>query len=124
MTVIMIVEAPMNQGVEILLARMDSHPEEFEPYGIWSWATDDIVSEIKERAGKPGLRSVTRVSFMADEELQALADKYASLQADMFTRKVMTQLLDPETINISAQYGSGLGGVLGSTQRANAKLTK
>ncbi len=75
----------MNQGVEILLARMDSHPQEFDggsslgPYGRWT-------------------RTIERVlaigSNFTKEERDALTEKLRGIARESFTQEVMKKLLD------------------------------
>jgi hypothetical protein len=75
----------MNQGVEILLARMDSHPQEFchetmlGRYGRWTPTIDKVLA--------------IGGSF-ADEERKALSTKLYELERERFTRDVMKKLLD------------------------------
>lgn len=84
----------MNEGVEILLARMDSHPDEFDEHGPWAWVFNAIDMEINARTMSTPA-SHTRVSFMTDEELDVLWSKFQQLQASVFTNKIMSQLLNP-----------------------------
>lgn len=87
----------MNQGVEILLARMDSNPDEFvgaswPASSKWDWLIDDLrrrvlpTREDKERDYVP-------LRFLEDVEVQALWKKLELLRADQFTKKVMETLL-------------------------------
>ena len=91
----------MNQGGEILLARMDSNPDEFVGMdwpmkSKWDWLLDDLrrrvlpTREDKEREYLP-------LRFLSKEEVQALWDKLESLRADQFTKAVMRTLLDEES---------------------------
>jgi len=88
----------MNQGVEILLARMDSNPDEFVSYGEyvvgkWDW----IMRDVQKRAlgNRVDLEDgVVRIPFLSDEEVKALWNKVESLRADQFTKKVMRTLLE------------------------------
>lgn len=90
----------MNEGVEILLARMDSHPDEFDEYGPWAWVFNSVVAEVESRRGvSPVMNVYNRVSFLSDEELHALLNKYKALQARAFTNKVMSQLLNPPQLD-------------------------
>lgn len=90
----------MNQGVEILLARMDSNPDEFVSWdgyvvGKWDW----IMRDVQKRAlgNRVDLEDgVVRVPFLSDEEVKALWNKVESLRADQFTKKVMRTLLEEE----------------------------
>lgn len=89
----------MNQGVEILLARMDSNPDEF--VGVdwpksnkWAWVVEDLrrrmapTKEDKE-FGLP-------LRFLSDEEVRMLWEKLESLRADQFTKAVMRTLLEED----------------------------
>lgn len=76
----------MNQGIEILLARMDSHPDEFynlhmqgnNPPGTrWDWLLAEAL------AGK----------FTTEEERTALQDKLSSIQGESFTMAVLKELM-------------------------------
>lgn len=85
----------MNQGVQMLLARMDSHPEEFSfQFGLgdevssrWAAVMDDLERRVSGQFTSPPL------PFLSDEEIKALHDKYIALQGDAFTHYVMNELL-------------------------------
>jgi hypothetical protein len=87
--------AIQNKGVEILLSRMESHPEEFTEGTRWEW----IISKVLDRVqGVSDLNTLQRGStlplpFLTDEEVKALYDKYMSLQGDVFSKRVMAELL-------------------------------
>ena len=92
----------MNQGVEILLARMDSNPDEFvgtswPSKNKWAWVVDDLrrrmtpTKEDKE-FGLP-------LRFLSDDEVRTLWEKLESLRADQFTKAVMQTLLEDEAAN-------------------------
>lgn len=78
----------MNEGVRILLDRMDTHPEEFH-YGIHTkWA--QIISEVMKAAkGEPSL-----VHFLHPEEVEAIRDKLRALERNEFTSHVLRVLAD------------------------------
>ena len=65
----------MNKGVEILLARMDTNPEEFENNGRWV----DLFNQYKK--------------FMSIEEQDAILEKLKALKMEQFEQKVVKQLL-------------------------------
>lgn len=77
----------MNKGVEILLARMDSHPEEFSTsdripysrYGQWDSCIEAVLN--------------TQNPF-TDEEREAVQTKLNELTLEQFTQRVMKKLLD------------------------------
>ena len=77
----------LNQGVQILLARMDSNPEEFTTVrGKWDWVMEGVNRRV---AGKD--KDV--LAYLTNEEAQALYDKMQVLARDGFTRNVMATLL-------------------------------
>lgn len=83
----------MNQGVEILLSRMDSNPDEFTTVrGKWDWIMDGVNRRV---AGKD--KDV--LAYLTDEEAQALYDKMQLLSRDGFTRSVMETLLEESEVN-------------------------
>lgn len=85
----------MNTGVEILLKRMDSHPEEFhwdEGTSRWGWLLRMLAEEGIARPEPWGYD----LSFLPPEEFQALRDKLCSIQGEAFTRTVMRELLVDE----------------------------
>ena len=81
----------MNQGIELLLARMDSHPQEFSSdimlgrYGRWSKVIDQVLAVGGSFTG---------------EEREALTTKLREMEREQFTQRVMKQLLNgPEVLN-------------------------
>ena len=78
----------MNQGVEILLARMDSNPDEFTTArGKWDWVMDGVNRRVADK-------DKDVLAYLTDEEAQALYDKMQVLARDGFTRNVMETLLE------------------------------
>ena len=80
----------MNKGVEILLARMESNPDEFTLSDRWNWVMNDVWTRMYETSlplDKP-------LYYLTDEEVKALYDGLIKLRAENFTRKVMAQVLD------------------------------
>lgn len=85
----------MNQGVEILLARMDSNPDEFMAGRKWNWVVTDLQSRVHptpemKKEGYLPLR------FLSDDEVRTLWEKLESLRADQFTKAVMRTLLEED----------------------------
>jgi hypothetical protein len=67
----------MNKGVEILLARMESHPEEFlRDKDRW----EHLFNHYKK--------------YMAEEDKEAFWDKLCEVRTQEFTEKVMKTLFD------------------------------
>ena len=96
-----------NQGVQILLNRMDSHPDEFTGHqygrgmGRWDWVIDGVVARVEtkhEPIYEAGLHPSVRVPFpfLTNEEVDALYDKYMSIRGDAFTHRIMRELLEEE----------------------------
>ena len=78
----------MNDGVKILLARMDSHPEEF---------ADMFDSPVRRTSSRwQGIMKILEAEggFLSEEDKTALLDKYHSIQGDNFTQYVMRELLE------------------------------
>lgn len=78
----------MNEGIRILLERMETHPQEFN-YGVhekWS----DMVGEIMQRAKGKG----DPVPFLNDDEVKAIYDKLRDLERQEFTARVLRKLAD------------------------------
>lgn len=93
-----------NKGVEILLSRMESNPEEFElgHYGKnkrWDWILKAVLSRI-ERKHKSTVDHPLDLPYLSDAEVNALYNKYMSIQGDSFTKRVMGELLNetPRTL--------------------------
>ena len=93
----------MNQGVEILLARMDSNPDEFvgmdwPRQSKWSWVMDDLRKRVAPDADAREAKKEGYIPlrFLTDIEVQALWEKLESLRADQFTKAVMRTLLEED----------------------------
>lgn len=77
----------MNQGIEIILARMESHPQEFDgggsfgPYGEWTYIIEQVLNI-------GGSASFTK------EERDALSIKLREMARERFTNQVLKKLLD------------------------------
>jgi hypothetical protein len=73
----------MNKGIEILLERMDSNPEEFvinPSVGVNKW--DRLLHNY--------------VSILDKEDIEAYQTKLKQVAKDQFTKEVMKELLDPK----------------------------
>jgi hypothetical protein len=82
----------MNQGVQILLERMDTNPEEFEDYaGKWG----DIIGAILARKNSSDDHSKDApLPFLSDAEVNALYDKLEDVRRENFTADVLRRLAD------------------------------
>jgi len=100
----------MNKGVQILLQRMESHPQEFVPdlhsnyphkWRMLLTKVDNRINHIKtkgvDRKLEPGIYTPD-LSFLQDDEIQALHAKVQSIRGDLFTKEVMNTLLVAEDI--------------------------
>lgn len=77
-------------GVKIILARIESHPEEFrEQFGKWA----DIMDAIHNRVAGHG----DRMYALTDEEARAIHDKLRTyIWGPDFDDLVMSKVLDPD----------------------------
>lgn len=82
----------MNQGVQILLDRMDTNPEEFEDYsGKWG----DIIGAVHARKSIPdGHSKDAPLPFLTDPEVNALYEKLEDVRRENFTADVLRRLAD------------------------------
>jgi hypothetical protein len=111
----------MNQGIEILLARMDSNPEEFVPDVIGNYPNKwrKILVQIEQRIKAKGIKVkegeylAIELPFLELEEIEAVWKKLQSLQADLFTKRVMNTLLQDADGELSSfsrnDYAKGSG---------------
>jgi hypothetical protein len=83
----------MNQGVQILLERMDTNPEEFEEGNLSKWA--DIMNAVTARKNAPEAHSKNApLPFLTDPEVNALYDKLEDVRRENFTSDVLRRLAD------------------------------
>jgi hypothetical protein len=82
----------MNQGVQILLDRMDTNPEEFDDYaGKWG----DIIGAVHARKSIPEEHSKDApLPFLTDPEVNALYEKLEDVRRENFTSDVLRRLAD------------------------------
>jgi hypothetical protein len=78
----------MNEGVRILLERMETHPQEFNNGILHKWS--DVVGDVMQRARG----EANPVPFLDDAEVQAIYDKLRDLERHEFTAKVLRKLAD------------------------------
>jgi len=83
----------MNQGVQILLERMDTNPEEFEEGSSSKWA--DIMNAVTARKNVPEAHAKNApLPFLTDPEVNALYDKLEDVRRENFTADVLRRLAD------------------------------
>lgn len=97
----------MNKGVEMIIARMESNPEEFvaeNDYSIPPNKWSSVILSVKERmyaingdAAATDPHYKYQLAYLADEEILAIWAKYQTLLADVFTKRVMQTLLSDPT---------------------------
>lgn len=73
--------AEMLEGVQIILERMKTNPEEFDQHGRWGW----LVGLIYDGADKYPL---------TDEEISAIKDRLLVINRDRFNQRVLRTLVD------------------------------
>lgn len=93
----------MNKGVQILLERMRSNPDEFVPnvQGGYpdKWRNIILSVEMRTNGGKDYR---DQLPFLSDDEIKALWDGMQQLQGELFTKRVMNILLqDAEELSCS-----------------------
>lgn len=119
----------MNEGVQILLDRMDTNPEEFDDYaGKWG----DIIGAVHARKNlPPNVKLVDNhpLPFLSDPEINALYDKLEDVRRENFTSDVLRRLADtPKEIAQQelwdTSYSSSNHPVLGTPLAIREKLTE
>jgi hypothetical protein len=94
----------MNKGVEIILNRMNSHPEEFlysphtsqrvlrfDQRDRWNWIVEPLLRRVYEK--HPSDQLLRYLPWLNDTEIEALHSKLMEIQRDAFTKAVMVELL-------------------------------
>lgn len=106
----------MHKSMQILMARMDSHPEEFDTtfkqvmvghVGRWDFVTRPLL--MRYQAMVAGEFSFD-VAFLTDDEVREVLCKLAAVQGDAFTQRIMNELLqDERTDRVPLQkFGGGM----------------
>jgi hypothetical protein len=87
-------DVEMNKGVQILLERMSSNPDEFVPdmMGKYPPKWRNIILSVDMRV-KGGKDYEDQLPFLNDKEIKALWLKMQELQGELFTKRVMNTLL-------------------------------
>jgi hypothetical protein len=83
----------MNTGVQILLERMDTNPEEFIEGNYSKWS--DIVNAVHARKNTPEAHKNTApLPFLTEPEVNALYEKLEDVRRENFTADVLRRLAD------------------------------
>jgi hypothetical protein len=117
------VDVEMNKGVQILLERMSSNPDEFVPtlrdgYSQ-KWRNILISVEMRVNGGKD---YKDQLAFLTDKEVKALWEKMQSLRGDLFTKQVMNTLLS-ESTELSFDYANTANMTASISRLAGASAT-
>lgn len=93
----------MNKGVEILLARMESNPEEFVPdvNGRYPRKWRDTLEHLQARVQDKNAQD--RLMFLTDDDINMLWAKMQSIRGDLFTKQVMNTLLQDSVDTLTLQ---------------------
>lgn len=140
----------MNKGLEILMSRMESNPDEFEdpscfgaldphvPYPKhgtrhrWAYIFDALATKVKQSTNAPNAlgtsAEIDRFGFVSHEDAVTVLNKYYSIQSDAFTTTVMKTLLNAEDHDAKVRYvaresGMGISQYM-LTQQRNALLNQ
>ena len=89
-----------NQGVQIILNRMQSNPDEFTLHhgihpGRWGWLLEQVVRRVEHRHQNDDNYRI-ELPFLSNDEVDALYDKWMSIQGDAFTHRIMRELLEED----------------------------
>ncbi len=90
----------MNKGVQMLINRMESHPEEFTRRkslnpGRWDWVLEQVVRRVEHHHKNTDTYRI-ELPFLTRDEVDALYDKWISIQGEAFTHRIMRELLDSD----------------------------
>jgi hypothetical protein len=90
-----------NQGVQIILNRMQSHPEEFveTKNNRWAWVIEKVLVRVEDKHETKDHHRLP-LPFLSNDEVDALYDKYMSIQGEAFTHRVMRELLEDDPSSV------------------------
>ena len=99
----------MNEGVKIILARMETNPEDFftvhKEYSPWRWIFDENVREV-----------------MTESEKAALYEGIKKVRRLMITHRAIETVMPKESVTDSETQNWGSSPMLGQQQKQNAVL--
>jgi len=84
----------MNRGLQILLERVKSNPEEFTPdiVGRYPDKWRSVLQLVQLRMEEP-VQAGKHLDFLSDEEIAVLWRAMQDVRADQFTKQIMNTLL-------------------------------
>ena len=99
-----------NKGVQMLINRMDSHPDEFTHRkslhpGRWDWVLEQIIRRVEHKHANTDNYRI-ELPFLTNEEVDALYDKFMSIQGDAFTHRIMRELLEDGEDEAGLTFGT------------------
>lgn len=120
----------MNKGVEILIERMRSNPEDFSPDGRFA----DTARRIREGITGEDQNKMPWFTrhLLTETEWESLKSAYIEMSRDAFTQRVMKNLLKekeeprkiyPQAAGFGVSTTSGSNGSSGYTLAANTGMT-
>ena len=96
----------LNEGVKIILARMETNPEDFftvhKEYNPWRWIFDENVREV-----------------MTESEKAALYEGIKKVRRLMITHRAIETVMPKETVTESETQNWGSSPMLGQQQQQN-----
>jgi len=95
----------MNRGLQILLERVKSNPEEFTPdiVGRYPDKWRSVLQLIQLRMEEPVQAGKGQhLDFLSDEEIAILWRAMQDARADQFTKQIMNTLLSDSVVELSS----------------------
>jgi hypothetical protein len=96
----------MNKGVQILLERLKSNPEEFTP-DITGRYPDKWRVVLQQVEGRANSKDCKYLDFLSDAEIAELWRAMQGLRGDQFTKQVMNTLLRDGELSFTSDLGIG-----------------
>jgi len=110
----------MNKGVQILLERIKSNPEEFTPdiVGRYPEKWRAVLQQVEGRANDKACRYL---DFLSDAEIAEVWRAIQDVRGDQFTKQVMDTLLRDGELSLTSDLGLGETSNLEKLLEAKAK---
>jgi protein-disulfide isomerase-like protein with CxxC motif len=96
----------MNKGVQILLERVKSNPEEFTP-DITGRYPDKWRVVLQQVEGRANDKSCRYLDFLSDAEIAEVWRAIQDVRGDQFTKQVMNTLLRDGELSFTSDLGIG-----------------